>query len=236
MSKFEVPLFDGKINFMLWRSTIQDLLVQQGLDQALEESKPEKMSDKEWNRIQRRAVSTIRLALAPETKYIMLIESTPKGLWEKLEGIYASKSLTNRLCLKMDLYSLKMDEGRSTLKLDDVIALLCENERFMGSENSSLRGDLLVAEGSNLGRTQERDCFVELKKDENYGNIVVGNNEKVKIEGVGSVRLKLHNGVVKKLASSYKKSRDKVVQVPVVKEKKTIKRVRFSDATVMFGD
>ncbi|XP_031263447.1 uncharacterized protein LOC116121642 [Pistacia vera] len=45
----------------------------------------------------------------------------------------------------------------------------------------------------------DKDCFVELKEDENYENIVVGNNEKVKIEGVGSVCLKFHNGVVKNL-------------------------------------
>ncbi|XP_031261343.1 uncharacterized protein LOC116119546 [Pistacia vera] len=45
----------------------------------------------------------------------------------------------------------------------------------------------------------DKDCFVELKENKNYGNIVVGNNKKVKIEGVDSVHLKLHNGVVKKL-------------------------------------
>ncbi|XP_022769630.1 probable leucine-rich repeat receptor-like protein kinase At1g35710 [Durio zibethinus] len=45
-------------------------------DLALESSKPEGMSDANWNRIQNKAVSTIRLAL----------ESTPKSLWDKLEG------------------------------------------------------------------------------------------------------------------------------------------------------
>ena len=108
---FEIPLLDGKINFMFWQSTIQDLLVQQGLDQALEDEKPDSMSEREWSKIQRKAVSTIRLALAPEIKFSVLKESTPKSLWEKLESIYASKSLTNRLCLKMELYSLKMEEG-----------------------------------------------------------------------------------------------------------------------------
>ena len=41
----------------------------------------------------------------------MLKETTPKALWEKLENIYASKSLTNRLYLKMKLYQLKMEMG-----------------------------------------------------------------------------------------------------------------------------
>ena len=30
-------------------------------------------------------------------------------MWEKLENIYVSKSLTNRLCLKTELYKLKME-------------------------------------------------------------------------------------------------------------------------------
>ena len=43
-------------------------------------------------------------------------EQTPKGMWEKLESVYASKSVTNKLILKLDLYSLKMDEGMSIHK------------------------------------------------------------------------------------------------------------------------
>jgi len=37
--KFEISLFDEKINFMIWYNTIQDLLVQQGLDQVLEDER-----------------------------------------------------------------------------------------------------------------------------------------------------------------------------------------------------
>ncbi|KAL5170612.1 Retrovirus-related Pol polyprotein from transposon TNT 1-94 [Glycine soja] len=92
-------------------STIQDLLVQQGLDQALEDERPTSINEIEWTKIQKRIVSTIRLALSLEIKHNMLKETTPKALWEKLENIYASKSLTSRLCLKMELYQLKMEMG-----------------------------------------------------------------------------------------------------------------------------
>ena len=56
--KYEVPLFDGKSNFTLWQGTIQDYLVQQGLDIALEDEKPSYMKDGNWSTIQRKAVST----------------------------------------------------------------------------------------------------------------------------------------------------------------------------------
>ncbi|GKA68233.1 retrovirus-related pol polyprotein from transposon TNT 1-94, partial [Tanacetum coccineum] len=36
---------------------------------------------------------------------------TPKDIWDKLTNIYASKSLTHSLFLKMELYSLKLEEG-----------------------------------------------------------------------------------------------------------------------------
>ena len=61
-------------------------------------------------RMQNKSVNIIWLACAHEIKYNVLKETTPKVLWTKFESIYASKSLTNRLCLKMELYSLKMEE------------------------------------------------------------------------------------------------------------------------------
>ena len=108
-------MFNEKDDFALWQSTIQDYLVQQGLDIALLEEKPSYMKDADWDTIQKRAVSTIRLALAPQIKVTVLKETSPKVLWAKLESAYACKSLANRLCLKMDLYQLRMDEGGNIL-------------------------------------------------------------------------------------------------------------------------
>jgi len=83
--------------------------VQQGLDQRLEDERPTSINETKWNKIQRRVVSTIGLALAPEIKHNMLKETTSKALWEKHENINASKSLINHLYLKMELYQLKME-------------------------------------------------------------------------------------------------------------------------------
>jgi len=137
--RFEISLFDGKINFMIWQSTIQDLLVQQGLDQALEDERLNSLNETEWTKIQKRVMSTTRLALAPDIKHNLLKETTPKALWEKLENIYASKSLTNCLCLKMELYRLKM-EMRGDLhdhinKFNQLVSqLLNANDKFSDEE------------------------------------------------------------------------------------------------------
>jgi hypothetical protein len=106
------------MNFMVWKSTIEDLLVQQNLDEALEKKKPTAINDAKWASMQKKAVSTIRLAIAPEMKYNYLTETDPKKLLEKLQSVYASKSLTNIPCLRWELYQLRMENG-TTLQ-DDI--------------------------------------------------------------------------------------------------------------------
>ena len=103
--KLEISLTDGKLNFKLWQNTIQDMLVQQGLDVALEDERPKEMKESNWTMIQKKAANTIRLGLNPKIKYSVL-NTTLNALWYKLESIYASKSLT-----KEELYSLEMDQG-----------------------------------------------------------------------------------------------------------------------------
>ncbi|VFQ86447.1 unnamed protein product [Cuscuta campestris] len=73
------------------------------------------MKESEWSTIQKKAVSTIRLALSPQIKVTVLKETSPKKLWETLESKFASKTLTNRLMMRMDLYSLKMEDGGSVI-------------------------------------------------------------------------------------------------------------------------
>lgn len=123
-AKYDVEPFDGKSNFSIWQSTVKDILVQQGLLKALKgkSNKPATMKDEEWEELEAKAVSCIRLSLAPQIKYQVLTETSAKDLWEKLEKVYMSKSLSNRLYLKKDLYQLKMREGSD---LNDHINEFC---------------------------------------------------------------------------------------------------------------
>ena len=79
VGKFEVELFDGKNNFNLWQSTVKDILVQQRLFKAFSSKKPESTSADDREELKMKAVSAIRLCLAPEVKYNFLNEnSAPK--------------------------------------------------------------------------------------------------------------------------------------------------------------
>ncbi|GJW59733.1 retrovirus-related pol polyprotein from transposon TNT 1-94 [Tanacetum coccineum] len=183
MSKFSILIFDGKMNFTLWKMTIEDVLVQQGIDEALEEKQPAEMKDDVWKTMQKKASSTIRLALAPEIKYSVLKEKTPKDIWDKLTNIYASKSLMHRLFFEDGIVFVENDAikdeeqallmlsslpksykpfvqtmltGRTTLTFEDVLKALRDNERMTGSDSSSSSDKLLVADDSGRGRNFQR--------------------------------------------------------------------------------
>ena len=58
--KLMIKKFDGKINFNLWKVDMYDHLVQKGLEQAIDdEGKPADMKDKDWEKIDRKALSLI---------------------------------------------------------------------------------------------------------------------------------------------------------------------------------
>lgn len=112
-SRFEIEKFNGRNNFEIWKVKMHDLLVQQGVAKALlgKYKQPFAMTDDEWSDIDDRALSDIRLCLADDVLFNIVSEIIAAGLWTKLEKLYMTKSLTNRILLKGQLYSLRMKEG-----------------------------------------------------------------------------------------------------------------------------
>ena len=51
--------------------------------------------------------------MADDVLFNIVSEKTAAGLWSKLERLYMTKSLTNRILLKRQRYSLVMKEGIS---------------------------------------------------------------------------------------------------------------------------
>ena len=110
-TKFDVMKFNGSENFGLWQIRVKDLLVQQGMVNALYGTKPEGMVDIDWKELEVKAVASIQLCLGDDVMYHVMDEESPAAVWLKLESWYMSKSLTNKLYLKQRLYGLKMAEG-----------------------------------------------------------------------------------------------------------------------------
>ncbi|KAK6144479.1 hypothetical protein DH2020_021299 [Rehmannia glutinosa] len=69
------------------------------------------MSDEDWEDLDLRAASTIRLCLAKNVLANVHGISNAKELWEKLEALYQAKGISNRLYLKEQFHTLRMNEG-----------------------------------------------------------------------------------------------------------------------------
>ena len=75
------------------------------------EKKPSKMKNDEWNNIDFHAKAMIILCLSDKLLYNVMNEETIAGLWYRLESLYMTKSLSNKLFMKKQFYSLQMKEG-----------------------------------------------------------------------------------------------------------------------------
>jgi len=116
-AKFEIEKFNGKNNFEISKVKMHDL-VKQGMVKALlgKEKQPATITDDDWDEMDARAPSSICLCLADNVLFNIVSEKTTVDLWMKLESMYMTKSLTNRIFLKRQLYCLRMKDG---MKIDD---------------------------------------------------------------------------------------------------------------------
>ena len=81
---------------------MRDLLVQQGLQRVLDEKRkiPLTMTDGEWEDLDAKALSTIHLCLVDDVLFNIIGEILAASLWNKLESLYMTKSMTNIIYLK----------------------------------------------------------------------------------------------------------------------------------------
>ena len=80
------------------------------------EKKPSKMEDDEWNDIEFHAKVTIILCLTAEVFYNVMNVETTASLWCRLESLYMTKSLSNKLFMKKQLYSFQMKQDTPILQ------------------------------------------------------------------------------------------------------------------------
>ena len=96
-STIEIEKFNDH-NFELWKLKMEDLLVDREQWIAVDPStKPTAMSQEDWDKLERRARSTIRLCLSDSVLLNVSSEDSAIKLWEKLGSLYQSKSLVNKL-------------------------------------------------------------------------------------------------------------------------------------------
>nr|GEU94014.1 retrovirus-related Pol polyprotein from transposon TNT 1-94 [Tanacetum cinerariifolium] len=119
LREFDIENFDGTGDFGLWRIKMRALLIQHGCEAALEVL-PADMEAQTKVELNKKAHSDVILCLGNKVLREVTGETTTAGVWSKLETLYMTKSLANKLYLKKKLYTFYMPAGRTiTERIDE---------------------------------------------------------------------------------------------------------------------
>ncbi|MFQ6637723.1 hypothetical protein Gotur_014181 [Gossypium turneri] len=69
------------------------ILVQSGLKKVVTRKKPENLNKIEWEELDEKALSAIKLCLTNTVLQEVLMEKTSSALWKRLETLYVRNSL-----------------------------------------------------------------------------------------------------------------------------------------------
>ncbi|TXG74051.1 hypothetical protein EZV62_002630 [Acer yangbiense] len=116
-TKFEVEKFTGSNDFGLWKMKMKmkAVLVKEGLATALEgeDKLPASMDAAEKKILLEKAYSSLILGLGDKVLREVKKEKSAAGIWTKLESLYMSKAVPNRIHLKQQFFGFTMDERKS---------------------------------------------------------------------------------------------------------------------------
>ncbi|GJY39569.1 hypothetical protein Tco_0425933 [Tanacetum coccineum] len=110
-AKFDIEKFNGTGDFGLWRIKMRALLIQHGCEAALKVL-PDDMEAQTKTELNKKAHSAMILCLGNKVLREVTGEMTAAVVWSKLETLYMTKSLANKLYLEKNLYTFCMPAGR----------------------------------------------------------------------------------------------------------------------------
>ncbi|GJX64372.1 copia LTR rider [Tanacetum coccineum] len=116
IAKFDIKKFDGSNDFGLWHMKMWCLLIQHGWEAVLDPF-PGTMTDADKTAalktdVYKKAHSALLLCLDNKVLREVNKESSAVGVWLKLETLYMTKSLANKLYLKKKLFTFYMHSGK----------------------------------------------------------------------------------------------------------------------------
>ena len=81
-------------SYLIWKSMMEDVLYYKDLHDPIvsDSAKPSKMSDKDWEKLNRKTTRCIRQCIDVSIFYHASQETNAETLWEKLKGLYAIKT------------------------------------------------------------------------------------------------------------------------------------------------
>ncbi|MCO5614532.1 hypothetical protein L7F22_068815 [Adiantum nelumboides] len=112
---FEIRRFDGT-GFDLWKDRMQGILFLKDCDGALQEAKPEDMTENAWETLNKKAVTYIKMGVSND----ILVEL--KGLryafqvWEKLRANHENTTPVNQVHLMRKLMRMQLEDSENAME------------------------------------------------------------------------------------------------------------------------
>ena len=105
-------------SYLIWKSMMEDVLYYKDLHDPIvsDSAKPSKMSDKAWEKLNRKTTRCIRQCIDVSVSHHVSQETNAEALWEKLKGLYERKTAQNKAFVARNFVNLKIKEGRSIVK------------------------------------------------------------------------------------------------------------------------
>eukprot|EP00253_Pinus_taeda_P025935 PITA_25935 len=189
--KIEIKKFNGQ-SFELWKLKMEDLLVDKDEWITVHPgTKPTRVSDEEWKKLDRKEKSTIRLCVSDSVLLNVSGEATTKTLWDKKERHY-----------KRDCKSKAPDKGKGSDEAPSVEVKTTSDEGgdvYLASSSTHVDHEAwLIDSGASFHFTPHREWFCKYEKYDG-GDLFLGDVRKARIIGRGKLKLKLQGGRVRTL-------------------------------------
>lgn len=111
-SLMEIKRFDGQ-GFDLWQERMQGILFLKDCESALEEHKPQDMTDLEWARLNKKAMAYIKMAINDDILTDIKRLDSAYAIWQKLKSTYENTTPVNQVHLMRKLVNMQLDDSKS---------------------------------------------------------------------------------------------------------------------------
>ena len=112
---FGIRRFEGT-SFDLWKERMHGILFLKDCDEALAKTKPETMEDAAWQKLNKKAITYIKMAVSDEILVELKGLPTAYEVWEKLKATYEITTPVNQVHLMRKLVGMQLDETKTAVE------------------------------------------------------------------------------------------------------------------------
>ncbi|KAH0684784.1 hypothetical protein KY290_022037 [Solanum tuberosum] len=191
--KYEVTKFNGDSGFSTWQRRMRDLFIQQGLHKALgdKSKKLESMKLEDWEEMDEKAASAIRLHLTDVVINNIIDEESASNLGVKIEEEDKAIVLLNSFPSSYDNLATTILHGKDSIELKDVTSTFLLNEKMRKKPENHGQALITKSRGKSYQRSSRTMVDPELvespressghKNDDNTAAMVQNNDNVVLI-------------------------------------------------------